>query len=506
MIPPPNVKQVLHAATSTQLPRGQSLGSLTTGTGSLVNSNQTSQTAGPGGPVLLQDFHLLDKLAHFDRERIPERVVHAKGAGAHGYFEVTGDVSGLTTADFLGRVGKRTPVFARFSTVGGESGSADTARDPRGFAVKFYTEEGNFDMVGNNTPIFFIRDPLKFPDFIHTQKRDPRTHCKNPDMQWDFFSHVPESLHQVLILFSNRGTPDGFRHMHGYSSHTYKLINSQGAVHYVKWHFRTNQGVRNLKAAEAERLAGADPDYSTHDLFNAIERGEHPSWTLYFQVLTEEQALNYKYNVLDVTKVISQKDFPLREVGRMVLNRNPENYFVEVEQAAFSPSHSVAGIAPSADRMLQGRLFSYPDTHRHRLGANYLQLPINSPVHPARNQQRDGPMAVSDNGGRLPNYEPNAFGGPSETAATRDVDVTARAEGALARHPFVLTDADFEQPRALYNLLPADEQQDLVDNIAGNIALAQPAFQASILPHLYRIDKGFGSRVEQQLKRAAHKL
>ncbi|KAJ1902477.1 catalase A, partial [Coemansia sp. S17] len=334
MIPPTTNKANPTAATSTDLPLNGNLGTLTTGSGNPVPSNQTSQTAGYYGPVLVQDFHHIDKLARFDRERIPERVVHAKGAGAHGYFEVTKDISHLTCAKFLSEVGKRTPIFARFSTVGGESGSPDTARDPRGFAIKFYTEEGNWDMVGNNTPIFFIRDPLKFPDFIHTQKRDPRTHLKNPDMQWDFWSHVPEALHQVMILFSNRGTPDGFRHMHGYSSHTLKLVKADGSFHYVKWHFRTDQGIKNLTAQKAAELTGTNPDYATQDLFEAIERGDHPSWTVSIQIFTEEDAMKFKYNPFDVTKVVSQKDFPLHEVGRMVLDRNPENYFAEVEQAA----------------------------------------------------------------------------------------------------------------------------------------------------------------------------
>ncbi|KAJ2890168.1 catalase A, partial [Coemansia aciculifera] len=368
------------------------------------------------------------------------------GAGAHGYFEVTKDISHLTCAKFLSKVGKRTPVFTRFSTVGGELGSADTARDPRGFSVKFYTEEGNWDMVGNNTPIFFIRDPLKFPDFIHTQKRDPRTHLKNPDMQWDFWSHVPEALHQVMILFSNRGTPDGFRHMHGYSSHTLKLVGADGSFHYVKWHFRTNQGIKNLSAQQAAELASSNPDYATQDLFEAIERGDHPSWTVYVQVFTEEEALKFKYNPFDVTKVVSQKEYPLHEVGRMVLDRNPENYFAEVEQAAFSPSHMVPGIAPSPDRMLQGRLFSYPDTHRHRLGANYLQLPINSPIQAARNQQRDGPMCYGGNGGRLPNYEPNSFGGPHQLPTARETDSVSKVEGYIGRLSYSLTDEDFDQP------------------------------------------------------------
>ncbi|KAJ1720363.1 catalase A [Coemansia erecta] len=501
MIPPSkDFKQDAKAALSTEIPLDSNLGRLTTGTGNPVLSNQTSQTAGDLGPVLIQDFHLIDKLAHFDRERIPERVVHAKGAGAHGYFEVTKDISHLTCAKFLSKVGKRTPMFARFSTVGGERGSADTARDPRGFSLKFYTEEGNYDMVGNNTPVFFIRDPLKFPDFIHTQKRDPRTNIHQEDMKWDFWSKVPESLHQVMILFSNRGTPDGMRHNHGYSSHTYKFVNEQGHVHYFKWHFRTNQGIKNLSAARAAELEGTDPDYATRDLFEAIERGEYPSWTAYVQVMTEEEAFNYKHNVFDVTKVVSQKDFPLQEVGRFVLNRNPENYFAEVEQAAFSPSHLVPGIAPSHDRMLQGRLFSYPDTHRHRLGPNYLQLPINKPLAPVLNQQRDGPMCFTDNGGRLPNYEPNSFGGPAEDHRVRETDLESTVKGYIGRHTYELTDADFEQPGKLYNLMSKSEQQDLIDNIAGSISQAQLVFQHNIVPHLKRIDSDYGNRVEAILK------
>ncbi|KAJ1898548.1 catalase A, partial [Coemansia sp. S17] len=329
--------------------------------------------------------------------------------------------------------------------------------------------------------------------------RDPRTHLKNADMQWDFWSHVPEALHQVMILFTNRGTPDGFRHMHGYSSHTLKLVSADGSFHYVKWHFRTDQGIKNLTAQKAAELTGTNPDYATQDLFEAIERGDHPSWTVSIQIFTEEDAMKLKYNPFDVTKVVSQKDFPLHEVGRMVLNRNPENYFAEVEQAAFSPSHMVPGIAPSPDRMLQGRLFSYPDTHRHRLGANYLQLPINQPLGVVRNHQRDGPMCFGNNGGRLPNYEPNSFGGPQQAPATREIDVRSAVEGYIGRHSYELTDEDFDQPRALYRLLDAKEQQDLVDNMAGSIAQAKPVFQRNILPHLKRIDSEFGSRIEEKL-------
>ncbi|KAJ1798127.1 catalase A [Coemansia sp. RSA 2399] len=485
---------------STDIPLNSNLGTLTTGNGNPVANNQTSQTAGYYGPTLLQDFHLIDKLAHFDRERIPERVVHARGAGAHGYFEVTKDISHLTCAKFLSEVGKRTPVFTRFSTVSGESGSADTVRDGRGFAVKFYTEEGNWDMVGINMPIFFIRDAMKFPDFVHTQKRDPRTHRKNPDMQWDFWSHAPEALHHVMILFTNRGTPDGYRHMHGYACHTLKLVKEDGSFHYVKWHFRTNQGIKNFRAAEAAALMGTNPDYATQDLFEAIERQEFPSWTVYVQVFSEAEAMKMKYNPFDVTKIVSQKDFPLHEVGRMVLNRNPENYFAEVEQAAFSPSHMVPGIAPSPDRMLQGRLFSYPDTHRHRLGANYLQIPINRPISSVANHQRDGPMCTTDNGGRRPNYEPNSFGGPAQQPQSQEIAAQFHVEGLVRRHTYSITDEDFDQPRALYRLLSPDEQQDLVDNIAGNIALAKPVFQRSILPHLKRIDGEFGGRIEAILK------
>ena len=314
-------------------------------------------------------------------------------------------------AKFLESVGKKTPIFARFSTVGGEKGSADTERDPRGFAVKFYTEEGNWDMVGNNTPVFFIRDPQKFPDFIHTQKRNPQTNLKDANMFWDFLSLSPESCHQVTILFSDRGTPDGFRHMHGFGSHTFKWVNAQGEVFFVKFHFKTDSGVKNLSADEADKLKSTDPDYATRDLFDHIDSGKTASWTLKVQIMPEAEAENYKWNILDVTKVWSQSEYPLIEVGKMVLDRNPENYFADVEQAAFAPTHMVPGIEPSNDKMLQGRFFSYPDTHRHRLGVNYQQIPINCPYR-ARiaNGQRDGLMQVNGNQGSRPNYEPNSFG------------------------------------------------------------------------------------------------
>ena len=331
---------------------------LTTSWGAPVGDNQNSMTAGSRGPTLIQDVHLLEKLAHFNRERVPERVVHAKGAGAHGYFEVTNDLTKYTKAAFLSEVGKKTPLFVRFSTVAGELGSADTVRDPRGFAVKFYTEEGNYDLVGNNTPVFFIRDAIKFPDFIHTQKRDPKTHLKNPTAVWDFWSLSPESLHQVTILMSDRGIPATLRHMHGFGSHTFKWVNEQGEGVWVKYHFKTEQGVKNLSVDAAAKMAGENPDYHTEDLFNAIENGDFPSWKLCVQIMPLEDANTYRFDPFDVTKVWSQKDYPLIEVGRMVLNKNPENYFAEVEQATFSPGTLVPGIDVSPDKMLQGRLFA----------------------------------------------------------------------------------------------------------------------------------------------------
>lgn len=381
---------------------------LTTDAGAPIGDNQNSMTAGNRGPVLIQDVALLEKLAHFNRERIPERVVHAKGAGAHGYFEVTNDLTEYTKADFLSEIGKKTPVFTRFSTVAGESGSADTLRDPRGFAVKLYTDEGNYDIVGNNTPIFFIRDAIKFPDFIHTQKRDPQTHLKNHNAIWDFWSLSPESLHQVTILMSDRGIPATFRHMHGFGSHTFKWTNAAGESVWVKYHFKTEQGIKNLTAEVAEELAGSNPDYHTEDLFNAIENGDAPAWKLCVQIMPLADADHYRFNPFDVTKVWSQKDYPLIEVGRMVLDRNTDNYFAEVEQVTFTPGNIVPGVDFSPDKLLQGRLFAYGDAHRHRVGANSHLLPINRPKNEVKNYHRDGAMRSDANGGSSVYYEPNS--------------------------------------------------------------------------------------------------
>lgn len=367
---------------------------LTTESGAPVADNQNSASAGIGGPLLLQDQHLLEKLARFNRERIPERVVHARGSGAYGYFEVTDDVTGFTHADFLNTVGRRTEVFLRFSTVADSLGGADAVRDPRGFAVKFYTEQGNYDLVGNNTPVFFIKDPIKFPDFIHSQKRDPFTGRQEPDNVWDFWAHSPEATHQVTWLMGDRGIPASYRHMNGYGSHTYQWTNAAGEAFFVKYHFKTNQGVRSLSSDQAAELAGKNPNSHQTDLLQAIERGVNPSWTLHVQLMPAADAAEYRFNPFDVTKVWPHRDYPLQRVGRLVLDRNPDNVFAEVEQAAFSPNNFVPGIGPSTDKMLQGRLFAYADAHRYRLGVNHTLLAVNAPkATTARNYGRDGLMA-----------------------------------------------------------------------------------------------------------------
>ncbi|MEK6447877.1 catalase KatA [Priestia aryabhattai] len=470
---------------------------LTTSWGAPVGDNQNSMTAGSRGPTLIQDVHLLEKLAHFNRERVPERVVHAKGAGAHGYFEVTNDVSAYTKAVFLSEVGKRTPLFVRFSTVAGENGSADTVRDPRGFAVKFYTEEGNYDLVGNNTPVFFIRDAIKFPDFIHTQKRDPRTHLKNPTAVWDFWSLSPESLHQVSILMSDRGIPATLRHMHGFGSHTFKWVNAEGDGVWVKYHFKTEQGVKNLAPDVAAKIAGENPDYHTEDLFNAIEKGDLPSWKLYVQIMPLEDADTYRFDPFDVTKVWSQKDYPLIEVGRMVLDRNPENYFAEVEQATFSPGTLVPGIDVSPDKMLQGRLFAYSDAHRYRVGANHQALPINRPRSEVKNYQRDGQMRFDDNGGRSVYYEPNSFSGPTESHENKQAayPVSGVADSVAYDH-----NNHYTQAGDLYRLLNEDERTRLVANI---VEAMKPVEKEEIklrqIQHFYKADPDYGKRIADGL-------
>ncbi|WP_366561419.1 catalase KatA [Bacillus velezensis] len=470
---------------------------LTTSWGAPVGDNQNSMTAGDRGPALIQDVHLLEKLAHFNRERVPERVVHAKGAGAHGYFEVTNDVTKYTKAAFLSEVGKRTPLFIRFSTVAGELGSSDTVRDPRGFAVKFYTEEGNYDIVGNNTPVFFIRDAIKFPDFIHTQKRDPRTHLKNPTAVWDFWSLSPESLHQVTILMSDRGIPATLRHMHGFGSHTFKWTNDKGEGVWIKYHFKTEQGVKNLDVNTAAKIAGENPDYHTEDLFNAIENGDFPAWKLYVQIMPLEDANTYRFDPFDVTKVWSQKDYPLIEVGRMVLNRNPENYFAEVEQATFSPGTLVPGVDVSPDKMLQGRLFAYHDAHRYRVGANHQALPINRSRNEVKNYQRDGQMRFDDNGGRSVYYEPNSFGGPKESPEDKQAayPVSGFADSVSYNHH-----DHYTQAGDLYRLMSEEERARLVANI---VSAMKPVEKEEIklrqIGHFYKAEPEYGRRVAEGL-------
>ena len=467
---------------------------MTTSAGAPVGDNQNSLTAGPRGPVLMQDLLLIEKMAHFNRERIPERVVHAKGSGAHGVFEVTADIKKWTNARVFDGVGKKTDVFVRFSTVGGERGSADTERDPRGFAVKFYTEQGNWDMVGNNTPVFFIRDALKFSDFIHTQKRDPRTNLKSPTMMWDFWSLSPESLHQVTILFSDRGTPRGYRHMNGYSSHTFSLVNAEGRRVWCKWHFKTMQGIQNFHREEAIEMVGNDPDFAGRDLFTAIEKGEFPRWRVCVQIMDEEQTPQLPYNPFDLTKVWPHRDFPLHEVGIMTLTRSPENYFAEVEQAAFEPSNVVPGMGYSPDKMLQARILSYPDAHRHRMGVNYDLLPVNQPKCPFHTYHRDGHIRFDGNGGRAPNYEPNSFGGPTQDPKYRDLpwDIGSDPVGRYDHH---LGNDDFTQAGNLFRLLPRDAQERLIHNIVMSMKDVPPEIQLRQIQHFLRADENYGRGV-----------
>ena len=470
---------------------------LTTAAGIPVGDNQNTKTVGPRGPVLIEDFHLIEKMAHFNRERIPERVVHAKGSGAYGHLKITGDISKYTKAKLFSAIGNTCECSVRFSTVGGEKGSADTDRDPRGFACKFYTEEGNWDMVGNNTPVFFIRDPLKFGDFIHTQKRDPQTNLKSPTMMWDFWSLSPESLHQVTTLFSDRGTPDGYRHMHGFSSHTYSLINAAGQRVWTKFHFKTKQGIKNFTRQEATKLAGEDPDYAQRDLFKAIESGDFPKWRACVQIMTEEQAAKFKYNPFDLTKVWPHGEFPLIEFGEMILDRNPANYFAEVEQAAYAPANVIPGIAHSPDKMLQARILSYPDAHRYRLGVNYEALAVNRPKCPMHTYHRDGAMRFDDNGGIGPNYEPNSFGGPKEDPAY--CDPMFHVEGEAGRHNHRDGNDDYTQPGNLFRLLPADAKARLIDNIVTSMRSVPERIQRKQIEHFLKADPAYGQGVADGL-------
>jgi len=478
---------------------------LTTASGIPYYENENSQTVGPRGPILLQDFILHEKMAHFNRERIPERVVHAKGSGAYGTFTVTHDISKYTRAKLFNTIGKETKTFLRFSTVGGEKGSADTERDPRGFALKFYTEEGNWDLVGNNTPVFFVKDPKKFSDFIHTQKRDPYTNCKSPTMMWDFWSLNPESLHQVTILMSDRGTPYGYRHMDGFGSHTFSMINANNERHWVKFHFKTKQGIKNFTDAEACEMRGKNPDFAQHDLLTNIDAGNFPQWDMKIQVMTEEQAKTYQWNPFDLTKVWPHGDFPLIDVGVLELNKNPDNYFAHVEQSAFAPAHVVDGIGYSPDKMLQGRLLSYPDAHRHRLGGNYEQIPVNRCPFAVNNYERDGQMRVDGNQGSAPNYFPNSFDDivadeaykePSWDLGTGVADWYDRnAEGE---------NDHYTQPGNLYRLMDDTAKHDLINNIVNSMGgIDGPKKDLIInrqLCHWFRADIGLGMAIAKGLQ------
>ena len=471
---------------------------LTTNAGRPVGDNQNSLTVGPRGPVVFEDFQLFEKMAQFNRERIPERVVHAKGSGAYGYFVCSNpEMPNYTAAKLFSAAGKRTPIFLRFSTVGGEKGSADTERDPRGFALKFYTEEGNWDMVGNNTPIFFIRDPLKFGDFIHTQKRDPETNLKSPTMMWDFWSLSPESLHQVTILFSDRGTPDGYRHMNGYSSHTFSLINSKNELFYVKWHFKTKQGIKNFTRERADEMRGQDPDYAQRDLFNAIAKGDFPKWRVAIQIMPEKEAETYHINPFDLTKVWPHGDYPLVEVGELVLDRNPVNYFAEVEQAAFEPKNIVPGMEYSPDKMLQARLISYPDAHRYRLGVNYDALPVNKPQCPVHTYTRDGAMRFDGNFGSARNYEPNSFAGPAEDPAYRERP--RKISGSVDRHDHRLESDYYSQPGELFRLMKPDARERLIGNIIASMKSVPQRIQEVQIRHFYKADPAYGAGVAKGL-------
>lgn len=478
---------------------------LTTASGKPYYEHENSMTVGQRGPILLQDFLLHEKMAHFNRERIPERVVHAKGSGAYGTFTVTHDITSYTKAKIFSEIGKQTRVFLRMSTVGGEVGSADTERDPRGFALKFYTEDGNWDLVGNNTPVFFIKDPKKFSDFIHTQKRDPKTHCKSPTMMWDFWSLNPESLHQVLILMSDRGTPHGYRHMHGFGSHTFSFYNDDNTRVWVKFHFKTQQGILNFVNDAAVEMKGKDPDFAQRDLVNAIDNGDFPKWDMKIQVMTEEEARDFRWNPFDLTKVWPQGEFPLIDVGVLELNENPDNYFAHVEQAAFAPTNVVDGISYSPDRMLQGRILSYPDAHRYRLGVNYEQLAVNKCPYMVNNYHRDGAMRFDDNGGSGPNYYPNSFGNvvPDENYKTPAMELDSTTADFYDRNAEGEND-HYTQPGTLFrDVMDAEQKKNTVSNIVGAMSGITGPKRAEIinrqLCHWFRADINLGMQVAKGL-------
>ena len=470
---------------------------MTTSAGSPIADNQNALTAGPRGPVLMQDWQLLEKLAHQNRERIPERVVHAKGWGAHGTFTVTHDITRYTRASIFGQVGKQTPMIARFSTVAGEAGAADAERDVRGFALKFYTEEGNWDMVGNNTPVFFIRDPLKFPDFIHTQKRHPRTNLRSPTAMWDFWSLSPESLHQVTILMSDRGLPTDVRHINGYGSHTYSFWNAAGERFWVKFHFKTMQGHKHWTNAEAAAIVGQTRESTQEDLYGAIEKGDFPRWKVCVQIMPELDAEKTPYNPFDLTKVWPHGDYPLIDVGILELNRNAENYFSEIEQVAMSPSNMVPGIGASPDKMLQARIFSYADAHRYRIGTHYEALPVNAPKCPVHHYHKDGAMRFTPNMPGDHYYEPNSFGGPTQDPSFTEPPL--RISGDAARWDHRAGNDDYTQPGNLFRLFDDGEKQRLFDNIAAAMQGVPDDIVERQLALFSKCDPAYGAGVRKAL-------
>ena len=472
---------------------------LTTTSGNPIADNQNSLTAGSRGGIMLQDYQLLEKLAHQNRERIPERAVHAKGSAAYGTLEITHDISRYTKANVLQK-GEKTRLFLRFSTVAGEAGAADAERDVRGFAIKFYTKEGNWDLVGNNTPIFFIKDPYKFPDFIHTQKRDPRTHLRSNEAAWDFWSLSPETMHQVTILMSDRGIPASYRHMHGFGSHTYSFINDKNERFWVKFHFKTRQGIKNLTNDEAAQIIAKDRESNQRDLFESIEKGDFPSWDFKIQIMTQDQAKSIKFNPFDLTKTWSHKEFPLIDVGVMTLNENPKNYFNEVEQAAFSPSNIVPGISFSPDKMLQARIFSYPDAQRYRIGTHYAQLSVNRPIseintYVVGGAMNNGMYELDDKA----YYEPNSFGGGKEDRSLLEPDINL--EGAMQRYDHRAEDQDYySQPRALFALMNDSQKSQLFSNIAESMAGVSEAIKERAIGHFEQISPEYANGVKAALK------
>ena len=471
---------------------------LTTAAGCPVVDNQNVMTAGPRGSQLLQDVWFLEKLAHFDREVIPERRMHAKGSGAYGTFTVTHDITRFTRAKLFSEIGKKTEMFVRFSTVAGERGAADAERDIRGFAMKFYTEEGNWDLAGNNTPVFFLRDPLKFPDLNHAVKRDPRTNLRSARNNWDFWTLLPEALHQVTVVMSDRGIPASYRHMHGFGSHTFSFINAQNERFWVKFHFKTQQGIKNWTDEEAAAAVAHDRETHQRDLYDAIERGDFPKWTMYVQIMPELEAEKVPYHPFDLTKVWPKADYPLIEVGEFELNRNPANYFAEVEQAAFNPANVVPGISFSPDKMLQGRLFSYGDAQRYRLGVNHGQIPVNAPRCPVHSYHRDGAMRMDGNYGSTLGYEPNGYGQWQEQPDFREPPL--KINGAADHWDFRQDDADyFSQPRALFRLMTPAQQQALFDNTASAMGDAPEEIKRRHIANCTQCDPAYGAGVAKAL-------